>query len=445
MSSPDAIAEPAIGAGGADDAETLVDPEADSVDAMFDSLVARLTAEGLDPVREDIDRLQWIQRQEAMLRVDRAETMMRIVNAESATDAGSGPLDLVMRTVTAELAAALRLADRTVQAQLSEAWSLTTEFPATVEALRSGSISVGHARVIMSEGAVLQDADRRADFEGAVLERAATVTPGRLRRVARMAAERLTDRAFEERHERARQERRVVTYETADGMSEVVATVPTVFAAGIADRLSSMAKAVAAAEPDDPRTRDQLRADVFCELLLTGDPTGDPEAPHAAANGIRAEIAVVIPFLTLLGQGEEPATIAGRGPIGMADALRLAAEAPSLLRILTDPVTEEILAVDGYRPTERLRRYLRYRDGRCRYPSCNRSAARSDIDHTIPYSEGGRTEPGNLACLCPGHHTIKHLPGWAVRQVSPGVLEWTTPHGLTVFDRPDTPVRSEQD
>lgn len=445
MSSPDAIAEPAIGAGGADDAETLVDPEADSVDAMFDSLVARLTAEGLDPVREDIDRLQWIQRQEAMLRVDRAETMMRIVNAESATDAGSGPLDLLMRTVAAELAAALRLADRTVQAQLSEAWSLTTEFPATVEALRSGSISVGHARVIMSEGAVLQDADRRADFEGAVLERAATVTPGRLRRVARMAAERLTDRAFEERHERARQERRVVTYETADGMSEVVATVPTVFAAGIADRLSSMAKAVAAAEPDDPRTRDQLRADVFCELLLTGDPTGDPEAPHAAANGIRAEIAVVIPFLTLLGQGEEPATIAGRGPIGMADALRLAAEAPSLLRILTDPVTEEILAVDGYRPTERLRRYLRYRDGRCRYPSCNRSAARSDIDHTIPYSEGGRTEPGNLACLCPGHHTIKHLPGWAVRQVSPGVLEWTTPHGVTVLDRPDTPVRFDQD
>jgi 5-methylcytosine-specific restriction endonuclease McrA len=109
--------------------------------------------------------------------------------------------------------------------------------------------------------------------------------------------------------------------------------------------------------------------------------------------------------------------------------------------VITDPVTDLVLATDHYRPTEKLRRYLRTRDGRCRCPSCNRSVWRSDIDHTIPYSEGGLTEPGNLACLCPGHHTVKHLPGWSVRQLEPGILEWTTPHGIVAVDRPDAPVR----
>jgi hypothetical protein len=28
-----------------------------------------------------------------------------------------------------------------------------------------------------------------------------------------------------------------------------------------------------------------------------------------------------------------------------------------------------------------------------------------------------------------------------VRQLEPGVLEWTTPHGIVAIDRPDTPVR----
>jgi hypothetical protein len=163
-------------------------------------------------------------------------------------------------------------------------------------------------------------------------------------------------------------------------------------------------------------------------------------APHAAGVGIRAEVSIVIPMLTLLGKAEEPATIAGRGPIGIDDALRLAAGAPSLIRLLTDPVSEQVLAVDTYRPSRKLRRFIRGRDRRCRCPVCTRAASRGDIDHTLAWEHDGKTKAENLALLCPGCHTLKHLPGWSVKQISPGVLEWTSPHGIVATDYPDTPI-----
>jgi hypothetical protein len=359
---------------------------------------------------------------------------------QSAIDeAGAGvSTDLVVRSVTTEIAIARHVSDRTIQSRLSEAWRLVEDFPLTLHALEGGRVSVANARVILTEGMLVRDARRRADYESAVLERAGEVTPGRLRRLARAAASGIAEVSFEERHEKARDERSVSCTELDDGMSEIVAVIPTILAEGVLDRLTAMGNAAKAANSEDPRTLDQLRADLLCDLLLTGQPSGDP---HGGLGAIRAEVSILVPALTLLGHSDEPATILGKSPIDLEDALHLAAEAPSLVRVITDPVTDQVLATDHYRPTGNLRRYLRTRDGRCRCPSCNRSAWRSDIDHTIPYSEGGLTEPGNLACLCPGHHTVKHLPGWSVRQLEPGILEWTTPHGIVAVDRPDAPVR----
>jgi hypothetical protein len=306
--------------------------------------------------------------------------------------------------------------------------------------LADGTITLGHARVIAEHGAAVTEPALRARFEDAVLARAVTVTPGRLRRVAQLAAAKLGEVSFEQRHRLARENRSVLVTELTDGMSQLIHTLPTVFAEAIRDRLTEQAKAITVSNPNDPRTLDQLRSDLATELLLTGQPSGCEDAPHAAGIGIRAEVSIVIPALTLLGLGNEPATIAGRGPIALDDAKRLAANAPSLVRIITDPVSEMVLAVDTYRPSEQLRRFLRIRDGRCRFPSCNRDPRRCDIDHTFDAHLGGPTEAGNLECLCRNHHTLKHHGGWTVRQTSPGVLEWTGPHGIAVTDHPDTPL-----
>ncbi|HNP15811.1 MAG: HNH endonuclease [Cryobacterium sp.] len=180
------------------------------------------------------------------------------------------------------------------------------------------------------------------------------------------------------------------------------------------------------------------------ELMLTGQPSGDPDAPHAASVGFSAEIAVVIPMLTLLGKGDgdEPAAIVGTGPIDLTTARNLAGFTTTVwTRILTDPVTDQILATNDYRPPEKLRRYVRFRDGRCRFPTCNRSAWRCDIDHTDEWHDGGTTSHDNLALLCRYHHALKGNTPWKVVQTSPGVLEWTSPLGRVITDVPDRPVR----
>ena len=47
----------------------------------------------------------------------------------------------------------------------------------------------------------------------------------------------------------------------------------------------------------------------------------------------------------------------------------------------------------------------------------------------MPYDQGGKTCLCNLAPLCRRHHRAKQARGWALKQVSPGVLAWTTPSG----------------
>ncbi|WP_168625846.1 HNH endonuclease signature motif containing protein [Cryobacterium sp. BB307] len=181
----------------------------------------------------------------------------------------------------------------------------------------------------------------------------------------------------------------------------------------------------------------EARADLFSELLLTGQPDGDPDAPHRAGVGIRAEVAIVIPALALAGdESAGPASMAGRGPIDMDTARRLAGDADQLVRLITHPVSGMTVAVDSYRPSAKMRRYLRWRDGRCRFPSCNASPWRTDLDHTEEWQHDGKTEIDNLANLCRGHHTLKSIGAWKVKQVTPGVLEWTSPNGVTATDHP---------
>jgi hypothetical protein len=59
----------------------------------------------------------------------------------------------------------------------------------------------------------------------------------------------------------------------------------------------------------------------------------------------------------------------------------------------TNPESGVVLSVgsDQYRVPADLRRWLRLRDGTCRFPGCNRPAFRSDIDHTTSWDT---TAPG---------------------------------------------------
>ena len=110
---------------------------------------------------------------------------------------------------------------------------------------------------------------------------------------------------------------------------------------------------------------------------------------------------------------------------------------------MTSPVTGCVLAVDRYRQTSALTRFLRARDERCRFPGCRQPVWRCDIDHTLDAAHGGPTEHCNLAHLCKRHHVLKHHSAWTVRQLPGGILEWTSPTGRIHTDHPEPTVRFE--
>jgi hypothetical protein len=393
----------------------------------------------IDRVVDIRERMSGLQAEEHFALSRLSELAREGADAFIAPDADDGRAkELAHRTMVAEAAMAVRVSARTMASRIAEAELIVTQFPSTLQELAAGSIGLGHLRVIVQHGLAIGDDRVRAEYEQLVLRHAVEVTPGRLGRFAELTAARLGTETFQERHERAAESRSVRVVKLPDGMSEVIHLLPTVLAAGVWERLTSQAKALKRA--GDPRSFDQLRSDLLAELALTGDLSAAEGSPHAPATGIVAEVAIVIPALTLLGQSDEPATLAGAGPIGLAEAKALAARVPSMVRILTHPITGVVLSVDTYRPSEKLRRFLRIRDGRCRFPGCTRPANRCDLDHTIAAEHGGPTTEGNLAHLCRGDHTLKHHGGWSVRQTEPGVLEWTSPNGIVHTDRPDPTV-----
>jgi hypothetical protein len=83
----------------------------------------------------------------------------------------------------------------------------------------------------------------------------------------------------------------------------------------------------------------------------------------------------------------------------------------------------------GYRPSPALARLIRTRNLTCCFPGCRRPARRCDLDHSVPYEDGGRTCECDLAPLCRRHHQVKQSEGWTLQQPSPGVLVWLTPAG----------------
>ena len=157
----------------------------------------------------------------------------------------------------------------------------------------------------------------------------------------------------------------------------------------IMDRSTDFARHVLAAEgamlPDEssdpaaePRTLDQIRADVVADLLLTATPSGHRDAEGAPLAHIRGEIHVTIPVATAAGVDDEPALLAGYGPIDAELARRLMAASPAWNRVLVDLPTGLPVAVDRYRPSADLKRFCRD-NGLAAYPRL------VDVHRTLPF------------------------------------------------------------
>lgn len=398
--------------------------------------------------------------------------------------------ELPLRSIAAEVGAALRRSDRGMQERIHRAAALLVAFPLVVAALREGRIDAAHVRVIDEAGSRIVDPEARTLFEQAALVVAERETPGRARPIIAMLAQRIDPAPPTERHVDAAQGRRVWVRDLDDGMAELVALLPAALAHGIRDRIDRYARALRDAaggaaggdegrgsdavhdatgcggrgeagagefggrgegrEPGDggeadlggavdARTIDQRRADVLADLLLTGHATATAsDATRCETEAIVAHVQVTVPAATLNG-GDGVALIPGHGSVDPATARHLAGGAPSWDRLFVDAGTGAVTASDCYRPTQAQRRYLRARDEHCRFPGCRSGVWRCDIDHTVDFARGGATEVCNLAHLCRRHHSLKHHSAWTVVQRAGGALEWTSPTGRVY---PDVPARA---
>lgn len=351
---------------------------------------------------------------------------------------------MARRTLTTEIACALRVPERTADALVEESKSLVHELPGTLEALRDGAISYRHGQRLIEHAGSLS-ADARRGFEAAMLPFAKRLTVSKFDAKARTVRERTDPSTITSRHVTAAENRELRFEPGRDGMAWLSAHLPAATALAAYDRLTGIA--ISLQGTAESRTLTQLRADVVGDLLIDGI-TCDTE--HSTADrGIRPRVLVTVPVLTLLGHSKEPGTLEGYGPIDPDAARRLPAHAPSFTRLLTHPETGTVLSVgrDSYSVPSDLRTWLRVRDGTCRYPGCNRAAKRCDIDHTCDWQFNGRTEHDNLAHLCPAHHGVKHNTTWTVAHApddansSDGTLEWTSPSGKRYRTEPETVLR----
>ena len=440
-------------ASGVDGAPSSLLLTASSVLPASVALPAALAASFLDTMGELIDDVVEADRVIARAAATRAALIDQARSWSEAT-ASLMPIDaspvrrwsaarVARRSLVSELAAALRLPERSTETLIEESRSLLRELPATLAALTEGLISYRHAQVMIDHANSLPAESRRV-FEESALPFALKLTVSRFEHRARILRERVHPESIEVRHSSSRDKRELTADPARDGMAWLTAYLPAVTAHAIYTRMTDIAADLQG--PDEVRTLTQLRADVFGDLLIDGQTDTAPDTAHPSrrglGRGIRARVLITVPVLTLLGHGTEPAVLEGYGPIDLDTARNLAADAPGFVRILTHPETGAVLSLgrDRYTIPPDLRAWLRMRDETCRAPGCGAPARRCDLDHTKDWQYHGPSNHNNLAHLCPKHHDQKHHTQWTVEHLGDGDLEWTSPTRHRYLTEPATRI-----
>ena len=329
-----------------------------------------------------------------------------------------------------ELAFALCWTEYRAADLVQTALSTVDKTPAMLAAMLSGQADLDKARIVSDELAEIDDQEQAQAIVDRLLPELARCTTAQLRvRIRRLILSVQPDKV-RTRHTKTVAQRSVSHQEYANGTASLSGWYLAKDKAAAAwDHIDAIAHATRTAGDPSGRGIDQIRADVFADLLAGVDPTLAGAATPAPRKGV---IHLTLGLTTLACLDDQPADIAGFGPIP-ADlarqiATRMARRAEWRYAVVDD---NGDLAAEGrlrYRPTAAQTAFIRARDRTCRAPGCRRPAIRCDIDHNLDWAHGGPTLITNLCNLCAVHHGGKHKGRYRLRR-GPFGMRWTTPRG----------------
>ena len=333
-------------------------------------------------------------------------------------------------SASAEIRTALHLTSRSADIELTFALSLHRRLPQLATMLRSGAIDMRRARVIDRATTHLSDAAARNIVEE-IVDTAPGLTTGQLHERIRKLCISIDPDDAKDRYERSVAERRVVVQPTDDGTANLLGLdLPPDRAAAISKYIHESAKKLHVT--GETRTMDQLRADVYLDLLMgLRSATSSSDVPSVTDAG---GVEIVCDIETLAGLVEHPGHLSGYGPVIADVARKIADESHDGAWHYTCTDDNGIVTHTGTtsrRPTASQHRTVQARHRTCVFPGCRMPAGACDIDHTTAVADGGATCTCNLAPLCRRDHRIKHSPGWSYEVNADASITWTTPNGHT--------------
>lgn len=330
-------------------------------------------------------------------------------------------VDLSFATAEAEIGSALHLTRRATAGDLGFAWGLLA-LPVVFTALLCGRIDRRRAGVLVKGLCHLRPETARVISEEGI-EKAARLTSGQLAAYLRKLIIEADPEEAKRRYEQALAERRIEIEASGDGTAHLNAYhLPAAEAVAALHRIAEIALSLKT--KGEFRTLDQLRADVLLDLL-SGKVFSLAER--------KGTVDLQVDLETLVNLAESPGEMAGFGPVIADIARQIAAEqvAGEWRFTVTHPETGLPVAngITKRRPTSSQRRFVEARNRSCVFPGCRMPSRRCDLDHRVPYSDGGPTTVCNLAPLCRRHHVIRHRAGWKHKPLDSGDHLWTSPLG----------------
>ena len=347
-------------------------------------------------------------------------------------DPKADEVDFAVRSVAFDLAQRLHVSENVVRNMAWEGDVLIESLPRLKALFCSGRISGQHVRAAVDSSSGLSDPAVFAVYDERLAGIAEKLTPGGLGRRARVLRERLCADTLEQRHEEARQRRRVCVEPAEDGMGWLSVCGPVLEIAQAEARLTAEARRLRAL-PGEKRTLDQLRADLALQLLISGGTVTTGDGDGAGAEGVAPVKTGAQPFVLIDADGRF-AEILGYGPVPPSVAAKALRDAPTFRKVLADPIHPATLNLDTkrYRPTPDQRTWLTLKYGldedAAPYLPVGVTTG-AEIDHVIERQHGGPTNVTNLAPFKPRLHRLKTVTMIRLDPKPDGGIRVRTPTG----------------